>query len=138
VTPPLSSAHELRVRYAETDQMGVVYHANYLAWCEVGRTEFIRERGLPYAELERQGCGLAIMDAALRFHAPARYDDRIRVVTTLAELRSRTVRFEYVIEHAETGAKLVTASTTLIGRSLDGRVVSFPPVLRRALGEEVA
>ncbi len=62
---------ELRVRYAETDQMGVVYHANYLVWCEVGRTEYIRAAGTPYAQLERDGVALAVVDITMRCHAPA-------------------------------------------------------------------
>src|ERR1700726_3206561 len=90
-------ATELRVRYAETDQMGVVYHTNYLIWCEAGRTDFIRTRGMSYAERERAGVGLAVSDLAARFHAAARYDDMIRVRTTLADVRSRGVTFEYVI-----------------------------------------
>ena len=100
--------------------MGVVYHANYLAWCEVGRTELIRRRGHSYAAIEKLGVGLAVSDAALRFLAPARYDDLIRVTTTLTDVRSRSMTFAYTISHAETGAKLVTASTTLIGLDHDG------------------
>lgn len=115
--------------------MGVVYHANYLAWCEVGRTEFIRARGWPYAEMERAGTGLAVMDATLRFHAPARYDDVVRVTTTLVEAKSRTVRFDYLIANAELGTKLVTASTTLVGITPEGRVTTLPPRLLQALGE---
>ena len=132
--PALSCDIELRVRYAETDQMGVVYHANYLAWCEVGRTELIRQRGRSYAEIERLGVGLAVSDAALRFHAPARYDDLIRVTTTLADVRSRSLRFDYAITHAEHGTRLVTASTTLIGLDRDGRIARLPNALRATLG----
>src|SRR6185295_19104794 len=80
---------EFRVRYAETDQMGVVYHANYLIWCEVGRTDFIRARGMSYPDMERAGIGLAVSELTARFHSAARYDDMIRVRTTLAEVRSR-------------------------------------------------
>ena len=132
--PALSCDIELRVRYAETDQMGVVYHANYLAWCEVGRTELIRQRGRSYAEIERLGVGLAVSDAALRFHAPARYDDLIRVTTTLADVRSRSLRFDYAITHAEHGTRLVTASTTLIGLDRNGRIARLPNALRATLG----
>ncbi|HYW50058.1 MAG TPA: thioesterase family protein [Gemmatimonadaceae bacterium] len=132
--PPPTCDVELRVRYAETDQMGVVYHANYLAWCEVGRTELIRRRGRSYAEIERLGVGLAVSDAALRFHAPARYDDLILISTTLTRLRSRSMTFAYVIVNAETGARLVTASTTLIGLARDGRIARLPMELREALG----
>ena len=82
---------ELRVRYGETDQMGVVYHANYLVWCEVGRTDFIRTSGMSYRQMEEAGVALAVADASLRFHAPARYDDVVRVETTLTDVRSRSV-----------------------------------------------
>ena len=92
---------EFRVRYAETDQMGVVYHTNYLIWCEVGRTDFIRARGMSYADMERAGVGLAVSELSARFHAAARYDDMIRVRTTLAEVRSRGITFDYMITNAE-------------------------------------
>src|SRR5437660_675104 len=78
---------EFRVRYAETDQMQVVYHSNYLIWCEMGRTEFIRALGTPYAELERQNVTLAVVEASLRFHSGARYDNLIRVTTTIRDVR---------------------------------------------------
>ena len=82
MTRPHASV-ELRARYAETDQMGIVYHSHYLVWCEVGRTDYIRRIGMPYAELEKQGMRLAVSDASLRFHAPARYDDLVRVETSV-------------------------------------------------------
>lgn len=116
--------------------MGVVYHANYLAWCEVGRTELIRRRGRSYAEIEKGGVGLAVSDAALRFHAPARYDDLVRVTTSLHDIRSRMMTFAYVIVNAETGARLVTASTTLIGLTADGRIARLPSELLSALGAD--
>ena len=131
--PGLTGDVELRVRYAETDQMGVVYHANYLAWCEVGRTELLRQRGRTYAEIERGGVGLAVSDATLRFHAPARYDDLVRVTTTVSDIRSRSLSFDYVISNATTGAKLVSASTTLIGVDRDGRIARLPAALRQVL-----
>lgn len=124
---------ELRVRYAETDQMRIVYHANYLVWCEIGRTEYIRSVAESYAEVERKGIALAVVEASLRFHAPARYDNLIAVDTTLREARSRTVSFDYVISNAETREKLVTASTTLASTDPNGRLVTMPPELRTAL-----
>jgi acyl-CoA thioester hydrolase len=124
---------QLRVRYAETDQMRVVYHANYLVWCEVGRTEYIRSVFASYAEVERMGVSLAVVEANLRFHAPARYDDLITVSTTLREARSRTMTLDYVITNADTGEKLVTASTTLASTDSSGRLVSMPADLRSAL-----
>lgn len=125
---------ELRVRYAETDQMGVVYHSNYLIWCEVGRTDLIRGFGRSYADIESQGVGLAVSDASLRFHRPARYDDLIRVTTTLTDIRSRSMTFQYQISHAERGTKLVSASTTLIGLDRAGRIAHLPQDLLHALG----
>jgi acyl-CoA thioester hydrolase len=124
---------QLRVRYAETDQMRVVYHANYRVWCEVGRTEYIRSVFASYAEVERKGVSLAVVEASLRFHAPARYDDLITVTTTLREARSRTMTLDYVITNADTGEKLVTASTTLASTDPNGRLVSMPADLRSAL-----
>lgn len=122
-------AVELRVRYAETDQMGVVYHANYLIWCELGRTDLMRRLGMPYAELERRGVYLAVSDAALRYHAPARYDDRIRVRSEVERVRSRGVTFGYLIARVredESEARLVSATTTLIARDTEGRGRSLP------------
>lgn len=130
-----SRAHavEFRVRYAETDQMGVVYHSEYLVWCEVGRTEFIRALGLPYAEMERRGALLAVADASLRFHAPARYDDLVRVETTLTAVKSRAITFEYLIRHAETSARLVTARTMLVSLDANARPAPIPADVRALL-----
>ena len=122
---------EFRVRYAETDQMGVVYHANYLVWCEMGRTDLIRQRGISYAELERSGIALAVSEVTARFHAAARYDDLIRVRTTLAEARSRALTFDYLILHAESGRRLVSARTTLVSIDRDSRPVALPESVRR-------
>ena len=124
---------ELRVRYAETDQMGVVYHANYLVWCEIGRTDFIRHVGVTYAELERRGVALAVSDASVRYHGAARYDDRIRVETRLAEVRSRAVTFQYLIFHADTGDRLASARTALVSLDADGRPRALPPEFRAQL-----
>jgi acyl-CoA thioester hydrolase len=124
---------EFRVRYAETDQMQVVYHSNYLIWCEIGRTEFIRAVGTPYAELERQNVGLAVVEASMRFHSAARYDNLIRVTTTISDVRSRTVTFDYVITNAETGERFVTASTKLIALTRDSRLTTLPESLRTVL-----
>ena len=124
---------EFRVRYAETDQMQVVYHSNYLVWCEIGRTEFIRALGTPYAELERQNVTLAVVEATLRFHSGARYDNLIRVTTTISDVRSRTITFDYVISNAETGERFVTASTKLASLTRDSKLTTLPEHLRRIL-----
>jgi acyl-CoA thioester hydrolase len=132
---PRVQTSEFRVRYAETDRMRVVYHANYLVWCEVGRTEYIRTVGVSYAELEARGLMLAVADASIRYHAPARYDDVVRVETTLSEVRSRTVTFEYLITDAATGSRLVSARTTLVSLDGEGRTVAMPADFRRLLEE---
>ncbi|MBL0172344.1 MAG: acyl-CoA thioesterase [Gemmatimonadaceae bacterium] len=130
---PLESVSEFRVRYAETDQMGVVYHANYLIWCEIGRTDFIRALGTTYAQLERDGVLLAVSDAALRFHASARYDDPIRVYTRLTDARSRALTFSYRIVRADTDALLVSGTTGLVSLDASGRLVALPATMRRML-----
>lgn len=130
---PLETVSEVRVRYAETDQMGVVYHANYLVWCEIGRTDFIRALGTPYAQLEREGVLLAVSDVTMRFHASARYDDPIRILTRLIEVRSRAMTFDYRIERSDTATALVTARTTLVSMSRDNRLVALPADVRALL-----
>ena len=132
MSEPVHSAR-LRVRYAETDQMGVVYHSEYLVWCEVGRTEYIRALGLPYAEMERRGALLAVADASLRYHGSARYDDLIRVETTLADVKSRAITFDYLIRHVQSGARLVTARTMLVSLDRDGRPAPIPADVRELL-----
>ena len=127
---PTAHDIELRVRYAETDQMGVVYHANYLVWCEMGRTDFIRRLGVTYADMERGGISLAVSELSARFHAAARYDDLIRVQTTLGDVRSRMIAFNYLISNAMTNQRLVSARTTLVSLDRDGRPVSLPAELR--------
>jgi len=123
----------LRVRYAETDQMGVVYHANYLVWCDIGRTEYLKALGANYAELEKSGTMLAVSEASVRYHAPARYDEPIRVETTLRDVRSRAITFDYLITHAETGVRLATASTVLVSLDRAGRPTKLPAETRALL-----
>lgn len=125
--------NEFRVRYAETDQMGVVYHANYLIWCEIGRTDMLRAKGANYADLERSGILLAVAEANVRYHASARYDDMIRVETRLTELRSRAMTFDYLISHAERGTRFVSATTRLVSLDRSARPTALPADLRALL-----
>ena len=108
------SAVHTRVNYSETDQMGFVYHANYLIWLDMARTEHLRERGVSYKELEAQGIYLAVTDVRVRYRQPARYDDLVRVRCWVRERASRRVIFGYAVERAETGELLATAETSLI------------------------
>jgi acyl-CoA thioester hydrolase len=102
----------VRVRYAETDQMGVVYHANYLVWFEVGRVELIRQMGLSYKDIERdEGCRIAVVDAALRYRSPARYDDELIIRTRLTAVRGPVIKFGYTIVRAEDEAVLCEGHT---------------------------
>ena len=129
---------EFRVRYAETDCMGVVYHGNYLIWCEIGRTEHIRQFGVSYREMEERGVALAVAEASIRYQKAARYDDAIRVETTLADVSSRAVTFDYAILNADSHDRLATARTTLVSVDRANRVVTIPAefrtILRRAAG----
>jgi acyl-CoA thioester hydrolase len=130
-------AVEFRVRYPETDQMGVVYHANYLHWCDIGRTEYLRARGATYADLERAGMLLAVSEATLRYHASARYDQIVRIETTLRDVRSRALTFDYSIVHAETRERFVTASTVLVSLDTGGRPVQLPVETRELLRRDL-
>lgn len=132
----MEHSSEIRVRYAETDQMGVAYHANYLVWCEVGRTDFIRALGVTYAELERRGVRLAVVDARLRFHASARYDDRVRIATTLTGVRSRMITFHYELSRlTESGApeRLASAMTSLVAIDAEARPTALAADVRAML-----
>jgi len=134
--PPRTSSVEFRVRYAETDRMGVVYHSHYLVWCEIGRTDNIRQSGMPYREMEERGIVLAVAEAEIRYQSPARYDDMIRVETVISRVASRTVTFDYVISNADTGAALATASTVLVSLNREHRVVALPRDIRELLARD--
>jgi acyl-CoA thioester hydrolase len=126
--------HRLRVRYGETDQMGVVYHANYLAYMEEGRTRLMHARGCSYAELERSGYGLAVRRASLRFRAPARYDEELLVRTRVDRVRGASVNFTYAIVRAADGALLCEGETELACidlKSPDRRPCMLPEAVRR-------
>lgn len=123
-----SHDHPLRVRYAETDQMGVAYHANYLVWFEVGRTEYCRARGFSYATLEREtGSFLVVAEASCRYRVPLRYDDRFVVRTFLKRLGRRVLTFGYLLLRPESGEILAEGETKHVVTDADGRLKSFPP-----------
>jgi acyl-CoA thioester hydrolase len=115
--PPPVSETLVRVNYSETDQMGVVYHARYLVWLDVARTEHLRRSGFSYRELEERGMRLVVGELGIRYRRSARYDDLVRVRCWVRELASRRVTFGYAIERAETGELLATATTAML--SLD-------------------
>jgi len=122
-----------RVIYGDTDQMGVVYYANYLRWFEQGRSEFLRQIGVPYATVERQGFHFPVVEVSCRYLQPARYDDIITIETELAAVRRAILIFEYRIARESDGALLATGSTkhACIGRT--GRLTRIPEALSVAL-----
>ena len=116
----------LRVNYSETDQMGVVYHANYLIWFDRARTELMRETGLSYKDLEDQGVYLAVSEVKVRYRAAARYDDLIQVRCWVRELASRRVTFGYAVERAATGELLATGETALVSLTHQHTLTRIP------------
>jgi acyl-CoA thioester hydrolase len=126
VAKPVSETR-VRVRYAETDQMGVVYHSNYLIWFEVGRVEFIRQLGLNYKRMEEEGCGIAVVDVHVRYKAPARYDDELMIETRLLAARGAVVRFGYRILRVPDGMLLCEGETMHVVVGMDMKKRSLPP-----------
>ena len=116
----------VRVRYAETDQMGVVYHSNYLIWFEVGRVELIRQLGLNYRQMEEEGCGIAVVDVHARYKAPARYDDELVIETRLLAARGAVVRFGYRILRIADGLLLCEGETMHVVVGMDMKKRSLP------------
>jgi acyl-CoA thioester hydrolase len=117
---------ELRVNYSETDQMGVVYHANYLVWFDRARTEHLRATGVTYKEMEQEGVFLAVTDVRVRYRRAARYDDLVRIRCWVRDLVSRRVVFGYAVERAETGDLLATGETTLIALNHQHELARIP------------
>jgi acyl-CoA thioester hydrolase len=124
-----------RVRYAETDQMGIVYYANYLVWFEIGRVEVLRTLGLSYRELETEhGCILPVVEATCRYRAPARYDDEILIETRPALLRGSVIKFAYRILRKEADG----AEPTLLAEGETVHVVCDPQLNKMPLPEQHA
>jgi acyl-CoA thioester hydrolase len=121
-------SHEtsFRVRYAETDQMGVVYYANYLVWMELGRAEYCRAAGIRYRDMEADGILLAVIEAHCRYLYPARYDQEIAVKTWVANAGRRAVEFEYEIRDAQSGRQLATGATKHMFLGTGMKTVKLP------------
>jgi acyl-CoA thioester hydrolase len=131
---------QLRVIYGDTDQMGVVYYANYLRFFEAGRNEFIRAKGLRYRDFEaRHRLALPVVEAAVRYQVPARYDDLVAVETSLSEVRRASARFDYRLVRDD-GALLATGHTIHACVDLEGRLQRMPKELldRLSAGEAPA
>jgi acyl-CoA thioester hydrolase len=118
----------LRVRYSETDKMGIVHHANFLIWFEIGRTEFCRDRGFSYRDMEENdNAFLVVAESYCRYKAPARFDDQLLVRTHITELRRRSLRFGYEVVRVTDGQIIAEGETGHVVTDANGRVRSFPP-----------
>jgi acyl-CoA thioester hydrolase len=137
---PTTIETTLRVRYAETDQMGVVYHSNYFVWFEVGRVELLRGLGFTYKEMEKQDdCVIAVVDARCRYKSPARYDDELIVRTHLKNIRESLIHFGYEVVRRADNAVLAEGETTHIVVNSEMQIRPLPEkylrVFREAAGK---
>ena len=145
-TSNISSIHHaivnesrVRVRYAETDQMGVVYHANHFIWFEVGRVELLRQLGFSYRDMEQHdNCFIAVVDARGRYKVPARYDDEIVVRTWLKNIRESVIHFGYELVRADDGTVLAEGETTHIVADAQMRKTVLPEKYMKAFREAAA
>lgn len=131
---------KVRVRYAETDQMGVVYHANYFVWLEIGRVELLRQLGFSYRDMEREdNCFISVVDARCRYKAPARYDDEIIVRTYLKNLRDSLIHFGYELVRVSDNTLVAEGETTHIVTNAQMAKAALPEkylsVFREAMGK---
>lgn len=131
--PLRKSLTRYRVIYGDTDQMGVVYYANYLRWFESGRSEFLREVGVPYTSIEQQGWHFPVVQVSCRYIQSARYDDVIQIETVLAELGRATLKFVYRITRESDGALLARGETEHACIDGSGRIVRIPKILMDVL-----
>ena len=128
----------IRVRYAETDQMGVVHHAAYLPWLEVARTEYLRQRGLPYKALEERGINMPVLKVEIEYLRPALYDDLLSVSAKLEAASAVRFRFFYEVRRDQDEALLCRGRTFHAATGRDGRPKRVPAELMRILGGDLA
>lgn len=123
---------QVRVRYAETDQMGVAYHANYFIWMEVARVEYCRALGFEYSRMEEDlGAVLAVLKASCRYRASARFDEPVEILCRCVESRSRIIRFSYEIRREQDGTLLAEGETEHAVVTKEGRMIRLPDSYRR-------
>ena len=130
----LQSTTRFRVRYAETDAQGIVHHSNYLVWFELGRSELLREAGLPYAEVEKMGFVFVVGRAELKYKKPAVYDELIRLETSLVRTRRRIVEFGYAVYNQQ-DQLLASGRTIHMVLGQDRQPASLPPEVAALLGQ---
>ena len=129
----ITRSSRVRVRYAETDQMGVVYYANYFVWFEVGRTDWLREAGSTYRQMEQQGVSLPVIEAHAEYRRAARYDDELEIRSTAALLTPVRLRFDYEIWREGGEEPLATGHTVHAAMDPNGRPCRLPPAVRELL-----
>lgn len=127
----LECVTEVVVRYAETDMMGIVYHANYLPWLEIGRTQLLREQGFPYRELEERGFLLPVLEISLQYKRPAKYDDRVTIVTRMNEKPLVKIRMDYEVKRGD--ELLATGHSVHVFMNRDGQAVKIPTFFAEAI-----
>jgi acyl-CoA thioester hydrolase len=125
----------IRVRYAETDRMGIVYHGSYATYFEVGRSEFMRNKGYPYRELEEKGYSLVVAGVEIKYYKPAHYDDLLVVRTGILDVQSRGVSFGYAV--LRDGVTIVVGKTRHICVTSDGKTTRLPPFIAEILKNAV-
>jgi acyl-CoA thioester hydrolase len=131
----ITRSARLRVRYAETDQMGVAYYANYLIWFEVARSEWLRQTGWTYRDMEKDGVQLPVIEAHCEYRQPARYDDEIEIRTTATLLSPVRLRFDYEVVRNGDGQVSATGHTVHAGLDRQGRPCRLPARVREMLSQ---
>ena len=139
---PIAGETTLRVRYAETDQMGVVYHSNFIIWFEVGRVELLRQLGFEYRDMEHEDdCHIAVVDVRVRYKAPARYDDEVLVRTQLKNVRDSLLHFSYEVLRANDGTLLAEGETThiVVKRNMEKKALpeKYRVAFEKAAGKDL-
>ncbi len=125
---------DVRVKYADTDQMAVVYYANYFVWLEIARTEFLRSLGVDYRTIEKEKkLSLPVVEAYCKYKAPARYDDIVLIKTKVSQIKNSTLRFDYNLFNKESGELLVEAYTTHVFIDKDRKPVRMPQEIKSIL-----
>jgi acyl-CoA thioester hydrolase len=127
---------DIRIRYKDTDRMGVVYYGNYFTFFEIGRSEYMRELGFPYSRLESEGYSLVVTEASAKYHANVGYDSLIRVKTAITELRKVRLRFDYEVI-SENNARLVSGHTIHACLNSNQKLVKIPHVMMKIMEERV-
>jgi acyl-CoA thioester hydrolase len=124
----------VRVRYADTDQMGVVYYANYMIWFEIARTEWLRDAGWTYRDMEEQGIALPVIEAHCEYRQPARYDDDVRIATTASMVTPIRIRFDYELTVGDSPAVSAAGHTIHAAIGRHARPCRLPQRLRELVG----